>query len=412
MEYRAWVQGKYLEERASAMPQFSLSGAWMRQFDDSQSKLFSNLGDMGGGDSGTADEEGSFDFSEIFGGRQEVRSAEVKVSQVVFTWGQVGAAIRAAKIGFSFAEDQLRQAQQTVIRDVATAFYDVLIAQEGVTITREDLTQKERVLAEARRRQAAGTATDYDVLSAEVVAQNARPAVIRAENLVRQAKDRLRFVLAETSSDVEVRGDLATAVDAVPEYAQVLDRALANRPELAQLASQRGVYNELVTIARAGNKPRVDFSASYGKRYLGLKSLSSNGTTWNAGLYLSVPLFDGQRTKGRVAQARSELNQATLDLERYRDGVVVEARVAVDAVREATELLKATQGTVQQAERLAFLAEKGFELGVKTNLEVQDAQLNLRAARANLARAQRDYRVARVSLAWVEGTIDTQAVTK
>jgi HAE1 family hydrophobic/amphiphilic exporter-1 len=76
-------------------------------------------------------------------------------------------------------------------------------------------------------------------------------------------------------------------------------------------------------------------------------------------------------------------------------------------VREAAELLRATQGTVQQAERLAFLAEKGYELGVKTNLEVQDAQLNLRSARANLARAQRDYRVARIALAWVEGTIST-----
>jgi len=61
---------------------------------------------------------------------------------------------------------------------------------------------------------------------------------------------------------------------------------------------------------------------------------------------------------------------------------------------------------VKQAERLLFLAEKGFELGVKTRLEVQDAELNLMGARANLARAQRDYRVARVTLDWVAGTLD------
>ena len=52
---------------------------------------------------------------------------------------------------------------------------------------------------------------------------------------------------------------------------------------------------------------------------------------------------------------------------------------------------------------------KGYEFGVKTNLEVRDAQFNLNQARASLARAQRDYRVARVALEWVCGTISLTA---
>jgi len=150
VEYKAWVQGKYLEERAYALPHVSFGANWRRQFDDSQSKLFQNLGDFGGGDTGGDAGGSSFDFGEIFGGRHDVGTAEVRVNQVVFTWGQVGAAIRAARVGFTFADDQLRQAQQTVIRDVATAFYDVLIAQEALAITTEDLAQKERVLARPR----------------------------------------------------------------------------------------------------------------------------------------------------------------------------------------------------------------------------------------------------------------------
>jgi len=68
--------------------------------------------------------------------------------------------------------------------------------------------------------------------------------------------------------------------------------------------------------------------------------------------------------------------------------------------------MTASTGTVRQADRLLFLAEKGFELGVNTRLEVQDAELNHLTAHANLARAQRDYRVARIELAWVGGTLD------
>jgi HAE1 family hydrophobic/amphiphilic exporter-1 len=117
-------------------------------------------------------------------------------------------------------------------------------------------------------------------------------------------------------------------------------------------------------------------------------------------------VFDSWRTKGRVAQARIDQTRPEIDERKMRDGIALEVRTAVDALAEATEILKALGGTVRQAERLLFLSEKGYELGVKTHLEVQDAQLNLLLAKGNLARAQRDYRVARVNLDWVAGTLD------
>ena len=244
------------------------------------------------------------------------------------------------------------------------------------------------------------------MLAAQVAVENARPSVIRADNLVRIVREQLRFLLAETSRDIDVAGTLVTAVEPPPSFDEVLGRALKSRPEIGELSSQKGVYRELVTIARAGDKPRVDFSASWGKRSLALKTLSSDGTTWNAVLFATVPLFDGRRTKGVVAQAQSDLSRLSLDELKLRDGIALEVRTAVNAVGEASEIVTALTGTVTQAEKLLFLAEKGFELGVKTRLEVQDAELNLMAAKASLARAQRDYSVARVNLEWVAGTLD------
>ncbi len=95
----------------------------------------------------------------------------------------------------------------------------------------------------------------------------------------------------------------------------------------------------------------------------------------------------------------------SIDELKLRDAIAVEVRVALDAVREASEIVTAMSGTVTQAEKLLFLAEKGFELGVKTRLEVQDAEQNLNVARLSVARAQRDYRVAFVNLGWVTGTL-------
>jgi HAE1 family hydrophobic/amphiphilic exporter-1 len=404
LEYKHWVQGKYEEERAFALPQASFSGALLRTFDNSQSKLFSGFLPGDGAGSGSGSDTGP-DIGEIFGGRQDVRSAEFRVTQVVFTWGQVGAAVRAAKLGFSYSDQQIRRFRQAVTKDVTTAFYNVLAARELVRIAEEDLAQKARHLDETTKRQSAGTATDYDVLAAQVAVENAKPSVIRSQNLVRRTREQLRFLLAE-KTEVDVEGTLAPAVEPAPTYEELLARALQNRPELGEIDTQQGIYSELIKIANAGNKPRVDFAAAWGQRSLGLKTLSSSGTAWNATIFATVPLFDGWRTKGQVAQARSNLASVSLDELKLRDAISVEVRNAIDYLREATEILAAISGPVTQAERLLFLAEKGYELGVKTRLEVQDAEQNLRLARANLAAAQRDYRVARVNLEWVAGTLD------
>ena len=337
---------------------------------------------------------GETGIGDIFGGRQDVGIAGFSVNQVVFTWGQVGAAIRAAKLGFGVADQQLRRFQQAVEKDVTTAFYDVLAARELATIARQDLEQRQRHLDETIKRQSAGTATDYDVLAARVAVENGRPAVIRAENGVRLAREQLRFLLAEPG-EVDAAGALAATIEPLPPYEQVLASALENRPEVAELSGTKGIYGELVTIAKAANKPRVDVSASWSQRRLGLKTIAARGTTWNAGLVATIPLFDGWRTKGAVAQAQSDLVRLNFDELKLRDGIRLEVRNALNAVREASEIVAALGGTVAQAEKLLFLAEKGFELGVKTRLEVQDAELNLSSARANLARAQRDYNVAR-----------------
>ncbi len=401
IEYQKWVRGEYLAARSNALPQVNAGLNMSRTFDNTQVKLFKNFFG-GGGDSGFGD------IGNVFGGRQDIGVVQVSVTQPIYTWGQVGAAIRAAKVGFDFADQQLRQFRQAVAKDVSTTFYDVLVAKELAKIAKEDLAQKQRHLDETQKRQSAGTATDYDVLAAEVNVENARPEVIRRENLVRVARDQLRFLLAESQdTDVDVTGELPTALQPPPAYEEVLARALQNRPDLSAAKDQQGVYTELVKIASAANKPRVDFSAAVGTRSLGMEAMPSmvTGTTWSAAFIASVPVFDGERTKGRVAQAQTDLRRAELDELKLRDSIALDVRNALTAVRNAADVATALGGTVAQAEKLLFLSEKGFELGVKTRLEVQDAELNLASAKANLALAQRNYRVALVNLEFVSGTI-------
>ena len=85
-------------------------------------------------------------------------------------------------------------------------FDDVLLAKELYALAVQNLDQKTRHLDEARRKFAAGVATDYDVLAAEVAVENARPDVIRRENLIRTSREKLRFLLGIEGQEVDVRG--------------------------------------------------------------------------------------------------------------------------------------------------------------------------------------------------------------
>ena len=382
LEYRNLVKAIYVTERAAALPQFVISAYAVNSRDESQKAL-------------------GFGFPL----RTNTRSAEIALYQSLFTWGQVGAAIRAAKVGIATADDQLRIFRQAAFRDVSASFYDILLAKAFNAITIQNLEQKTRHYDEANKKYSAGIATDYDVLAGKVAVENARPDVIRTENLIRISRENLRFLLGN-EEEVEVKGSLEVTLSPYPSFEDAVKVAMKNRPEISDLRHRIDVASEIVKIANAGDKPRLDFKATYGFRdlYLGVDQ-HDNGKAWSAGLAVTYPIFDGLRTQGRVSQAKS--NVATLKIEEAKllDAIRLEVRDVCNSVRESGEIVKALSGTVAQAERILQMAEKGYEYGVKTRLDVEDAELNLVQAKGNLARAKRDYLVACVNLEKAAGIL-------
>lgn len=382
-EYANYVQGRYVEERAAALPQLGLQAGFGYSKDDSTKALY-----------GAAQLQNS-------------RTVDISLSQPLYTWGKIGAALRAAEVGLKTADQQLRLFRQAAFRDVSIAFYDVLLAKELHRLAQENLAQKERHHTEAKRKFEAGVATDYDLLAAEVELQNARPELIRTENSIRTSRERLRFLLGADQQEIDVTGRIEAKPEQVAGFDESLKIALDKRPELADQKLRIGINQELVTIANADDKPRLDLKGAAGWHQLELSdpgpTRRSDGPAWNAGIYLTFPFFDGLRSRGRTQQARSDLRTSQLQEQKLRDSITLELRTARYNLTESAETITALSGTVKQAERLLQMAEKGFEYGVKTRLEVDDAQTNLLRAQSNLARANRDYLAASVNLRWAMG---------
>ena len=205
--------------------------------------------------------------------------------------------------------------------------------------------------------------------------------------------------------EIDVSGSLDAAMLPHPSYEEALAVAKERRPEINDLKYRADMYGELIKVADALDKPRLDLKGAYGWRDLSTSEYSTDGPAWNVGVYLSFPIFDGLRTRGKVAQARSDFRKVKIEEAKQIDAVALEIRDAINAVREAEEIVKSLSGTVVQAERLLFMAEKGYEYGVKISLEVDDAILNLIQAKSNLSRARRDYIVAVTNLEWAMGVL-------
>jgi HAE1 family hydrophobic/amphiphilic exporter-1 len=235
--------------------------------------------------------------------------------------------------------------------------------------------------------------------------RNVVPEVVRTENSIRTARERLRFLLGRNGGEVDALGDLAAAVADPPAYDNALGTAVERRPELSDLRNRQGVARELLVIARAGNRPRLDFRGALGWQEIDFGVGDAAGKTWSAGVFATWPLFDGHRSRGRAAQAGSDVRTLRIEEAQLLDAVALEVRDAVNAVREAGEIVNALAGTVDQAARVVELAEKGYEYGVKTRLDVDDAQLNRSRALGNLARARRDFLVAGAALRHATGTL-------
>lgn len=379
--------GRYIEERSAALPNLKAEAQVARSRDE---LLVVN---------GLATEANEY-------------SADLRLTQAIFTWGQVRAAVKAAEHDRESAEYQIREARQLALREAATRFFDLLLAVELEQVARDNLAQKRRYLDETERKHQMEVATDYDVLAARVELTNAQPDVTQAENNIRLAKDRLRYLMG-LEEGFEVTGILQCKLVSPAALETVLERAKANRPEVAYYESRVGVFNELVKVARAGDKPRLDFKGnvgwSSGDDFL---DETSSGEHWSAGLFFSFPFFDGYLTKGRVIQAKSKLAVTEFEMRRLLDQIALEAREAINLVVEAIEIARGLEAATTQAERLLKMAEAGYRHGVKTKLEVDDAEINVTQARNNLARARRDYLAAHVRLLWIMGEDLQPALSK
>lgn len=343
-------------------------------------------------------------------------SIGLNVRQTLYSGGGVRAALDAQRI---IRESALLGLQATIndaLLQVRTRFYAVLLAREQIKVEEQNIQLLQEQLETARNRFNAGASSNFEVLRAEVALANAQPALIRVRNNLRISIDQLRqslgYMNPRTESVRKIPNFVGT-LDITPvsyELLQVIDTARTSRPELLQLEKIEKAREANIVIQRAGYYPDLALSGGYTLRKSGLSNRFRESLDgWNVGLSSSWAVFDGRATKGKVMQARSQLEQARLQTEENTLAVEVEARTAHSSWQEAAELAAAAVKVVAQADEALRLASARYAAGTATQLDVLQARVDLTTARNNQLQANYSYNVAVATLKRAMGQADTYA---
>jgi len=415
------TRGQVLEVRAQALPHLDLVGSYNQQ---DPRLLERNSGTGGGGtvnvqNSGNGDNSSGsgggtqqVNLGQTFSGGDKSWQVAIQASQLLYSGGQVGAALKIAKYTVDQSIYSMRDIVDQTIATTKNQFYLVLLNRKLITVAEENIHLLEDELKDQKNRFDAGTVPKFNVLRAEVAVANAQPDLIRARNALQLAQLDLAKTLGLDASrtgkpSFEIVGDFGTPQRNLSP-AQALSLARERRSFLK--AQQQVIWQEeqQITVARAGYKPQLSATGSYEARNSRLTDdLGEVVNGWTFGVNGSWAVFDGFATKGRVQQAEARLAQAHIVYEDSVRQVELEVQKAYDSLQEAKELLASQGKVVEQATEALRLARERLAAGAGTQLDVLDAQVELTKARTTQQQALYDYNVAASEFDRATGTQTT-----
>jgi len=290
---------------------------------------------------------------------------------------------------------------------VRLAYYDILLAAEQITVNEASVKLLQKELDDQQQRYDAGTVPHFNVLRARVSVANARPALIRAQNNYRIAKNNLANLLGyNLPRDIweNIPLNLTDSLDAEPfqiNLPEALEQALDQRPELVALRKTEALQKLNITDASSGYKPNLSLFAGY--NWLN-RQFDDTGTTpalnqyldgWNAGAMVTWNIFDGLLTHGKVLQAKSLYEKSRTAVDEEVRTIELEVRTAFSDFLEAQEVLESQKTVLEEAEESLREANARADAGTGTQLDVLDAENQLTQARSTQVQALHDYDAAR-----------------
>ncbi|MGH7560282.1 MAG: efflux transporter outer membrane subunit [Gemmatimonadales bacterium] len=307
-------------------------------------------------------------------------------------WGRLRRQAQAGGFEYRGRQEDERAAVLSLVSSVALAYLELRELDENLAIAERTLESRRASLALARQRFEGGVISELDVRQFE--AEAAAPAARVAEfaRARAQKEHQLSQLIGQAPGPIARGQPLAASVQAVAVPDSIPADLLLRRPDVRAAERDLQAARARVGLALGSRLPRIAITGSYGTRRPDFDQLfSSNSEIYSVQVGVSVPLFTGFNLENQERAARARADQARA---RYEQAVLTALREADDALvglKLGRDQLAAQQTQVQALARGFALAERRYQTGVSSYLEVLDAQRALFNAQLALVQVERLY---------------------
>ena len=324
------------------------------------------------------------------------------------------AGYQQSKARLEGVEATLSLAQQDLALRVSSAYFDALLAEEGLSLV---LVQQRAISAQldaAKKAMLAGQGTRTDVDDAQARLDLTLAKALSARQQIELARHDLQRLINAPVNALNRLDDskLSLAPLGSEPLEAWMSKAEAQNPELRALKARLDATRLEIDRALAGHKPTLDLVV---QRTL---SESDNVTNPDAryinnqiGLQFAMPLYAGGYVSAQVRQARAATREAEHNLETARRKLHTQVRKEYQAIEAGILKIQALALAQRSAEQAVISNQKGFVAGVRTRIGILDAEQQLGQVRMELAKERLNYVVARLRLLTLVDGLNLETIT-
>ena len=299
-----------------------------------------------------------------------------------------------------------RSSRLSLVNQVKNAYYALLLAVDSKKVIEENHATAKMNAEIFSNKFKLGTASEYDVLRANVAVTNLEPSILEADNSINQCLLQLKVLMG-----MDVRANVAPGLtleqykDEMLRYAPI-DTTLAMNSDLRKVDIQIEYLKKALDVQKAAWYPTLTGSVNY------MWNSMSNGNPfqnfqWSgystAGLTLSFPLFTGGQRYYKQKQAEVSLREMRWQRENLERSLGMQVKTQLDHIDKSLVQISSNEGGVRQAEKAKDIMQKSFKIGAASFIQLRDTEDALMGARLAYYQAIYDYLVAQSNLELVLG---------
>jgi outer membrane protein len=306
-------------------------------------------------------------------------TAQLVVTQPLYTGGRTSAQVRAAESTVYAGREGLRASEAQVLTAVVQAYEAVRRDVQTIEVLQTDLQYLQHQLDETRARQKVGDLTKTDVSQAEVQLLDSRSTMAEAQGQLEIDRATYLAVVGHRPGALEQEAPLPGLPKTVDDAFGLVEQ---NNPILTEARRTAESSKAKVDAAKAANRPTVTLQGTFGADGTLLPAYASGfERTVQGEVVLSQPLFTGGENESLIRQAKAQANADQI-------GIEVARRGAIQAAAQAWSEMLASQrdAAIRRDEVVASKSElegqqQEYRAGLRSTLEVLIAEQNWRQAR-------------------------------